>query len=178
MTDVFEKPHPDSEAVDEIKMKMVPRFKTSDMSGDEWRVSCLIEFFRKGKKVYERSFHSIENAAKFLPWVLDVEMIEGQDAPSPGLFSADLKECFQTGCSEPSTNVYRLKQIYSDDGDGPLPDNGFEHRRAFCQKHSHRGNSDMEDSDANYELVEGTGEKVIAPEDVSPSAFGGTIDCT
>lgn len=176
--EVYHIPPPNAEGVDEIRMKVVPRFKTSDLSGDEWRVSTLIEFFRKGVKVFERSFHSMENAAKFLPWVLGVELVEGPDAPKEGIFRADADECHQAGCPEKAVNIYRLKKTFSDQGEELLPDHLFEYRRSFCQKHSHRGDCGREDSDRNYELVEGEGGKVIDPEDVSPSGFGGVVDCT
>lgn len=176
---IWHKPHPDAEGVDEIRMKVVPRFKTSDMSGDEWRVSTLVEIFRKGVKVYETSFSRLRDAAQFLPWVLNVDVIEGPNAPKGGLFRADPDECHQAGCSEKSVNTYRLKKEYSSRGEGPLPaDEHSEHRRAFCEKHSHRGDCGLEDSDVNYELIDGEGGKVIAPEDISPSGFGGVIDCT
>ena len=32
----------DDEGVDEITIKKVPRFKSSHMSGDEWRTSALV----------------------------------------------------------------------------------------------------------------------------------------
>jgi hypothetical protein len=166
---IFHRPHSDAEGVDEIRMKVVPRFKTSGLSGDEWRVSTLVEFFRKGVKVYERSFHRLSDAAKFLPWILHVEMIEGVDAPIEGLFRAEAEECHQPGCAETSVNLYRLKEVYSPQGEGPLPKHGkFEYRRSFCAKHSHRGDCGLEDADENYELIGGDGGKVIAPEDVSP----------
>lgn len=174
---VFHRPHSDAEGIDEIRIKTVPRFKTSELSGDEWRVSALCEFFRKGVKVYDRSFSSLKYAIQFLPWLVHVEMITGKDAPEAALFRADPDECHQPGCPDKAANVYRLKKIYSDTGEGPLPnESGFEYRRSFCVKHSHRGDCGLEDADVNYELVKGKGGKVIAPDDISPSGFGGVIN--
>jgi hypothetical protein len=31
--------------VDEVRIATIPRYKTSDISGDEWRISAKIEFF-------------------------------------------------------------------------------------------------------------------------------------
>ncbi len=39
---------PDAQAFDEIRIKIVPRFKESELSGDGWRISCQFEFYRNG----------------------------------------------------------------------------------------------------------------------------------
>gem|GEM_PF-6705725 len=38
---------PDAQAFDEIRIVTVPRYKTSGLSGDEWRISAMIQFFAK-----------------------------------------------------------------------------------------------------------------------------------
>ncbi len=82
------------EGVDEIKIRQVPRFKTSGLSGDEWRVSAKIEFYRKGELVYERSVSRMRDAAKFLPWFLEVEIVEGDGCTfKRGLFGHFPEEC-------------------------------------------------------------------------------------
>ena len=174
-TMIFLRPHKDAEGIDEITIKQTPRFKTSELSGDEWRTSALIVMKRKGVVVYERPVHTMEDAASFLSWIFRVEAMENSKVP--GLFGAKVTECFQSGCSDPSKNVYRLKEIYSSQGEGPLPKTeGFEYRRAFCEAHSHRGDSSFEDSDDNYELIKGEGGKVLRPDDISPAKFAGTIE--
>lgn len=40
---------PDAQACDEIRIYTVPRYKTSGLSGDEWRISAVTEFYRKGR---------------------------------------------------------------------------------------------------------------------------------
>ena len=40
--------HHDDEWYDEIRVTTVPRFKTSGLSGDEWRRSAKVTFLRKG----------------------------------------------------------------------------------------------------------------------------------
>lgn len=170
------KAHPDWEGIDEIRIRVVPRFKTSRMSGDGWRVSAVAEFFRKGKKIHEASYRNIDAAAKFLSVELCTDLIY-ENTDEKGIFRADPEECGQPGCLEASVNHYRLKEEFSDRGEGPLPpSNTFEYRRAFCMKHSVRGDCGLEDADRNYELVQGPGHKTLDPEDVSPSAFGGVIN--
>ncbi|KKL50531.1 hypothetical protein LCGC14_2304540, partial [marine sediment metagenome] len=38
----------DDEGVDQIVIDTVPRYKMSGLSGDEWRVSGRVRFFRNG----------------------------------------------------------------------------------------------------------------------------------
>lgn len=171
---VWYRPLEDWEGVDEITIRQVPRFKTSGLSGDEWRVSAVITLKRKGQVVHERPTHRMREAAAYLSWFLEVECQE--ETKHRGLYGHYATECAQPGCDKPAVNHYRIKKLY-EHGHGPLPDEGVaENRRAFCEAHSCRGDSDMEDNDENYELVEGAGHKVIAPGDVSPAAFGGVIE--
>jgi len=44
---------PDANSFDEIRIRTIPRYKTSGLSGDEWRISMVTEFLRKGKVVHE-----------------------------------------------------------------------------------------------------------------------------
>ncbi len=50
---VFHKRLRDFESFDEIRLKVVPRYKTSGLSGDEWRTGVLIEFMFKGQVIEE-----------------------------------------------------------------------------------------------------------------------------
>lgn len=163
------------EGIDEITIKQTPRFKTSGLSGDEWRVSAVVTFKRKGQVVYERPVHRMEEAAAFLPWLLRVEVGENHPPRARGLYGHYPDECAQPGCDKPPVNHYRIKKLY-EHGHGPLPDDGQENRRAFCEGHSHRGDSDMEDNDENYELIQGEGHATIDPSKVSPAAFGGVVE--
>ncbi len=82
--------------------------------------------------------------------------------------------CHQVGCAWPATVFYRLKEHYSDGGDGPLPNEGAEYRTAFCQRHSQRGDCGSEDRDSNYELL--AGEPDAVPHvDVRRSATAGPV---
>ena len=169
------RPHKDDEGVDEITIKLAPRFKTSGLSGDEWRVSAVIVFKRKGIVIYERPVHRMRDAAKYLPWLMEVEMPDKTEFKR-GLYGHYPDECAQPGCDKPAVNHYRIKHLFSDQGDGPLPrEASWEDRRAFCEGHSLRGDCGLEDADANYELIQGAGHKTIDPDKVSPSGFGGVI---
>jgi hypothetical protein len=40
---------PDAQAFDEVRIKTVPRYKTSGLSGDEWRISATIQLMLSGQ---------------------------------------------------------------------------------------------------------------------------------
>jgi hypothetical protein len=161
--------HPDDEGVDRIEVHVVPRFKTSGLSGDEWRVSACVRFYRKGELVGERSFTRMESALNAMPylWMTMPDWCQG-----PLFSGARGGRCQQAGCTEAATVTYRIKQEYSARGEGPLPLSALgAPLRRFCAVHSHRGDCDLEDTDENYELVSGVpGGRAAVPVDAeSPS---------
>lgn len=152
--------HHDDEFIDEVTLKVEPRFKTSDLSGDEWRVSTRVSLSRKGQVLKERTYHRIEDAAAHLPWLLKTWV---EELPEEELHSfheqldRDEELCHQPGCSERATHVYRLLgSLTSARGEHLHPQEAERVRflRAFCDTHKVRGDSDLEDNDDNYELVE------------------------
>lgn len=136
---------PDAQPFDEIRISTVPRYKESGMSGDEWRISAKVDFYRKGKLICsEERLRNIETAVNFLPYLLATAIDNGNAhfAGEPGI-------CDQEGCSNQSTVFYRLKKHYCSHGNKPeFPRNEF---RKFCETHKVRGDCGLEDSDANYE---------------------------
>jgi hypothetical protein len=141
------------EYFDEITITTQPRWKTSGMSGDEWRTSAKITVKRKGHVIIETSVNNIRSAAAFLPWLL-LTMFENDHAQRvPDTIDEAL--CFQPGCSQPAVTTYKLKRDYC--SDGKPHELHSETRVAFCQRHLRRGDCGFKDSDANYELVSGLG---------------------
>jgi len=55
--------HPDDVFYDEAKIVTVERYKTSGLSGDEWRFSYKVELYRKGQLVAWTQVGSFEYAA-------------------------------------------------------------------------------------------------------------------
>lgn len=158
------------EFFDEVHIKIVPRFKTSDMSGDEWRTSARLQFFRKGELVFERGVSTMEVAAAFLPYLL-ITVLENGEYDEP----KDSHKCTQPGCSKTATVELRMKQQYHD-GD-ILPDHGMEYRCKFCDEHAHRGDADYNDRDENYELIEGSSpNRENIPDNVISQARQVTVD--
>lgn len=144
----------DDEYYDEIRITTVPRYKTSGLSGDEWRVSARVTILRKGHVILETSFNKIRSAVALLPGVL-LTLFEGDEIKRiPD--SVDHALCFQPGCEQPAVTTYKLKHEYCDRGE-QHPHSFSEMRVAFCQKHLTRGDCGLQDADENYELVSGLG---------------------
>ena len=160
----FDKRLPGDEWYDEVEIVTVPRFKTSDLSGDEWRTSAVLRLKRKGQTLFERSFGRLETACAFLPGLF-IESLEGG-------FQLEMERpstCMQPGCAKDATVHYRMKHQYYDGQ--ILDDHGTEFRRHFCDEHAHRGDSSYEDCDANYELIAGKpADKANIPNDVISEA--------
>ena len=172
MSFVTYKRHHDDEIADSVSIECVPRFKTSGLSGDEWRVSYRVQIRRKGTVLFDRCYTSLDAAVTHLPWILKTMFEGGCDGFNEGAWSrrieADNSTCHQVGCAEPATVVYRLKQRFAENGDGPLPPSSVEYRAAFCARHSERGDCGREDADDNYDLISGVPHEARA-EDERPS---------
>lgn len=166
--------HEDDEYVDEVRINLVPRFKTSGMSGDEWRVSAVVTFLRKGREVWSRGFGKLSTAVNALSWFFIVAG-EGSEGEFKMLDrEQELATCQQPGCSEPSTVRYRFKKTRDCPQSGHMrePGDSFEYVTAFCKRHAHRGDCGLEDCDTNYEVVGGGNSQATPVEsrDLSPSA--------
>lgn len=147
---------PDAQEFDEIRIKTIPRFKDSYMSGSEWRISALVSVYQKGRLCFQRSFRDIDAAIPRLQSVLDEA---SENRPDNVNFAGDGEHCDQEGCSEKTTIVKRFKKTYCTGGGncGQETDN-YENitLRHFCKSHSVRGTSDLEDCDSNYEDYNGS----------------------
>lgn len=140
------KRHRNDEYIDEISIRTVERWKESELSGDEWRFSAVVEFKRKGQVVYSRSFAKMEWAAQALPWFF---LTAGESEDFQRI--DDEHFCMQPGCTADAVVHYRLKKEYCRDGHGT--ESHRETRRKYCLKHRHRGDCALEDADDNYEQV-------------------------
>lgn len=150
------KRHPDDEIVDEVVIKTRVRWKTSGLSGDEWRTSASVELRRNGNPLYSRGgYRNIGTAVAHLPWLL-LTYDEDPEFDLPGKLALDRVMCDQPGCGDPADVVLRIVTSYSSSGhrlhDEERSGLSPEHRR-FCAVHAGRGDCGREDSDRNYVLV-------------------------
>jgi hypothetical protein len=139
------------EAFDRIELAVVPRYKTSGLSGDEWRQSTVINFYFKGEVVHTECVNSMENAILLLG-----SFFVRQQEPIP-LRVIKIEEsgkCDQPSCAEQSVARFKLRRLTSDSGEMlDMNDQHLSYYRQFCQKHSGRGDCDREDCDSNYERI-------------------------
>lgn len=137
---------PDAQAFDEVRIVTVPRFKESELSGDEWRISASVQFFRKGQMVHETGGRDIESCCNFMGYFHAKAIDDGK-----ALFCGEGEVCDQEGCCAPATVTYKKKFDYG--RDGHKSETRHTSIRKFCERHKHRGDCGMDDADSNYEIV-------------------------
>jgi len=134
---------PDAQGFDEIRIRTIPRYKTSGMSGDEWRIHAEIEFYRKGIKRHSVGVRDVQTAAGFVYAEMGRALDNGK-----GYFAGEGTFCDQEGCAELGTVKKYLKKAFCREGhDEQVSTPTY---RLFCAEHSRRGDCGLEDADANY----------------------------
>ena len=86
--------------------------------------------------------------------------------------------CDQEGCAEEATRIYKLAKTFCHCGAASDPyafGRSRPHVRQFCAAHSRRGDCALEDTDSNYEVLEGDGPQAPLADALSPSVFGGIV---
>lgn len=168
-------PHQDY-GYDEIRINILPRYKTSNASGDEWRTGYSLTFMRKGESILRELTHGIDSLRLgdecwgnvVLLKDLFIEKCNQNKLSELMIGKGDI--CDQVGCSQKSTVTYKLKYLYDNDGTkkDPYIDDKRPLIRKFCNRHSTRGDCGLEDADINYEIMNGN---LIQPlkEDISVS---------
>ena len=153
---MYHRRHHDDELIDEVHITCVPRFKTSYISGDEWRVSYEVELKKKGDVLYTKRYNKMDSAVAHLAWLMRTFM-EQSSEEIPGFIQHINREknlCAQVGCPEEATVFFKLKRLTAKNGSFlDMTDEFGNYMRGFCEKHKKRGNSDREDNDQNYESL-------------------------
>lgn len=134
---------PDAQAFDRIEVVTIPRFKESELSGDEWRISAAIKFYRKGELVHQITTRNVETACQHLAWHHDSAISDGK-----AMFGGERDICDQEGCAEPATVWYR--KLFDYCRDGHKAELFSPTYRQFCDRHKTRGDCGLDDADANY----------------------------
>lgn len=136
---------PDAQGFDEVRIVTVPRYKESYLSGDEWRISAEIQFYRKGKLITTATARNIETACGRL------YAEHGNALDSGGWYAGDGVHCDQEGCNEPATVIYEKLFDYGRD-DTKTELHRHPSLRCFCDRHKTRGDCGLDDADSNYKL--------------------------
>lgn len=172
MNRIFQRRLSDWEAFDEINLRVIPRYKTSGLSGDEWRQHVEIEFFHKGQIVYSAGTSTMEAAIL----MLGTHFIQQQEPIPTRVIEVEGEMCDQPSCREKFVGRYMLKRLTAKNGEWlDMKDQSLVYYRKFCAKHARRGDCSREDCDENYEPMD-----TLKPDDSnniheSPSAFGGAV---
>jgi len=151
--------HPDDQFYDLMRVRIEPRFKQSGLSGSEWRFSYVAELLRKGRLVASSRWGSMEVAAVQLAAaaVSDLASLEVSDEWEVADESTWRTEgyCCQPGCRSRATRRYLLRRVYdaSCSLSRPNTGDGAPLVREFCEAHSVRGTSGLDDGDSNYLLL-------------------------
>lgn len=173
-TNAWHKRHADWARSDRIEIEAVPRYKTSGMSGDEWRVGYRVRVFFKGALVQEFWRTGLDYAVAHLKYEMDHFADNGLGS---GFLAHEDSRCDQVGCDREAVTTLGLKEEFSSNGHklDPSELHGAQFRR-FCLRHLKRGDCGREDSDANYFHVAGPTEPRAHEEDESPSVLRPIID--
>lgn len=135
---------------DEVHITTVPRWKESELSGDEWRISARIIFKYKGHVIFEATFRNaqtaLEHANTYFVLANEHNLKYGGE-PDRTKVPDDL--CDQEGCCDKATIKRRLITRYDNSGTKREP-TGIEYRQ-FCDQHKMRGDCGLDDADRNYE---------------------------
>ena len=146
--------HREDTWVDHAEILTVPRWKTSGLSGDEWRFSYRVVLRRKGWTIHEQDFGTLGYAARWLALHVG-DGAAPADFPwpkeAPGGAYGDGFFCDNPGCDQPAAWRAWLKAEYCARGHKHVSQ-WTRYYRVFCQEHSRRGDCALEDADRNYDF--------------------------
>lgn len=140
---------PDFEMFDRIELRVVPRFKTSGLSGDTWRQHVEIEFWFKGNLVRSEGVSTMAVACAMLGGFYYRACDEGM---SDAAMAAEKGACMQPSCTNRATVHYVLKKEFSRQGEAIEQNEFSTYFREFCDAHARRGDCSREDCDSNYDM--------------------------
>ena len=150
MSSLYHEDHPDDERFDSVTIDCIERWKESELSGDEYRFSYRVRFWRKEIVIIERSFSTLEYAIKYLP---SMPSSTEDSAVNHDGWNATKRLCDQPGCALEASVFYKRKKHFTPRGE-ELVMGSIATYRQFCVEHKHRGDCSRDDSDHNYEAIE------------------------
>jgi hypothetical protein len=169
----YHKRLPDFESFDKITLEVVPRYKTSGLSGDEWRQHVEVKFHFKGEIVHSTGWSNMRAALM----LLGGEWVRAQEPIPERVIEIEEQTCDQPSCERPPIGRLLIGKETSEHGDWLLKDqDSMRHYRKFCANHIRRGDCSREDADANYTPLDGKTADASTNVEESPSVLGGVID--
>lgn len=146
--------HPDDERYDHVEIVIQPRWKESELSGDEYRFSYIVKMWRKGQLIQANTFGRMEWAVAAVPYLVEVS-----GDPGPGstfdekAWEKTQELCDQPGCSNEPTVFYERLKPYTRNGHELVKNEYAKEYRQFCDSHKHRGDCALDDADHNYKDI-------------------------
>lgn len=141
--------HPDDHRYDHIDIQPVERWKESELSGDEWRFSYMVNAYRKGNLLSSKVAGSFDAALALIPQMGHAgNLAEGEFFPEAYEMTRPL--CDQPGCESYAVKFYLRMTRYTKQGEKLADGHGTEYRQ-FCERHSTRGDCALDDADHNYQ---------------------------
>ena len=164
ITNIRSLTHKKDPFIDETRIALVEHYKTSDVSGSEWRYRYHIQLFRKGTLIASSDALSMNMATirvaaavqtnfDDLAMNKDWRTIQRSEIPGEGI-------CCQPGCPDKSTRHYVFKNLYDSQcifkkTNEPNEFNGCLYGHEFCDRHGQRGDQQPDDSNDNYVCIQG-----------------------
>lgn len=177
--------HREDTYFDGVHIALQPRFKTSEVSGDEWRFSWRVWLVRKGVMLTELEYghgsDGTRDLERVLMWVAASLAKQRTDEEVANYHLATDGKCANPGCTKEGVVLYkRIKHGCGHCGHREPCTHSWEHHIRFCMDHAIRGDASLDDSDDNYEQIDGppVREAMVPPGMVSPAAgpFTVTVD--
>lgn len=159
----------DWEHFDQVEFKVVPRYKTSGLSGDEWRQHVQVTFSFKGEAIHSCGFRDMKTALAFAypdfarrNEAIHEKVLEMEEAGY----------CDQPSCKNKATSRLKIKSHFSARGEALDPSENAcsDYYRQFCSVHVRRGDASREDCESNYEVISGPGPESSSNVQESPAA--------
>lgn len=152
-------PHEDSGTHDKVTVETIERWKESEMSGDEYRFSYRVTWWRNGMVFDRRSFGSMAYAQARIgmgtPEERDEEELARRVHSEREMLWTREREaelCAQPACSLFAVAEFRLRKAWCNRcGEGHISTS--DQRRRFCGRHLLRGDCGLDDADANYVVL-------------------------
>ena len=143
--------HRDDHWIDLVTIDTTPRWKTSGLSGDEWRFSHRVQLWRKGFLLKESGFNDFAYAAGWAALQVQIACPAEQPWPAdaPAQPYGDGHFCDNPGCAVVATWRGLLKSEACRSGHKTEPKWTTPYR-VFCDTHKRRGDCALEDADDNY----------------------------
>lgn len=159
--------HREDVGYDNITIDIVPRYKQSYMSGDEWRFSYRARVWWKGFLIGSHAMSSMEHITRTLDHWLNYmnEIIEfhyrkyedgsgHEDMINFPDHRLQAEYCAQPGCPNKATHTFVKKKTWTRNGMAETTKDTEVHAVRYCPLHTTRGDCALEDSDSNLEFFE------------------------